>query len=272
MKPAPFDFVRASSIAEATRLLDASNGCNRVIAGAQSLGPMLNLRLAQPRLLIDITGIPELTRIENDRDAITVGACVTTANIEDGRLPGDGLEALANIASGIAYRAVRNRGTIGGSLCHADPSADWLTALSALGAECIVRGAQRQRLLPLEQLVTGAYQTALAEDEILEAVRLPRLSKKGRLGFVKICRKVGEFALAMAAVRIDPERGPIRFAIGATNSCPIVIADGALSGDGGRLNQAAVYNLFDQHGITDRVGRHQQFAALSRAYEQAASL
>ena len=209
MKPAPFDFVRASSIADATRLLDASNGSNRVIAGAQSLGPMLNLRLAQPRLLIDITGIPELTRIENDRDAITIGACVTTANIEDGRLPGDGLEVLANIASGIAYRAVRNRGTIGGSLCHADPSADWLTAFSALGAECIVRGTQRQRMLPLEQLVTGAYQTALAEDEILEAVRLPRLSKKGRLGFVKICRKVGEFALAMAAVRIDPERGPI---------------------------------------------------------------
>jgi aerobic carbon-monoxide dehydrogenase medium subunit len=270
MKPTSFDLVRASSIAEATHLLDAGNGCARVIAGSQSLGPMLNLRLSRPQLLIDITGIPELTRIEDDRDAITVGACVTTADIEDGCLAGEGLGMLAQIASGIAYRAVRNRGTIGGSLCHADPSADWLTVLSAVGAECFIRGTRGQRRLPLEQFVTGGYQTALARDEILEAVRLQRLSAKGRLGFVKICRKVGEFALAMAAVRRDPERGAIRFAIGATNGCPIVGAADALISPGGRLDEAAVYKLFDQHGITDRVRRRQQFTALSRAHEQAA--
>ena len=270
MKPTSFDLVRASSIAEATHLLDAGNGYARVIAGSQSLGPMLNLRLSRPQLLIDITGIPELTRIEDDRDAITVGACVTTADIEDGCLPGEGLDTLARIASGIAYRAVRNRGTIGGSLCHADPSADWLTVLSAVGAECLIRGTRRQRRLPLEQFVTGGYQTVLAGDEILEAVRLPRISAKGRLGFVKICRKVGEFALAMAAVRRDPDRGAVRLAVGATNGCPIVVTADALIGRGGRLDEAAVYELFDQHGITDRVRRRQQFVALSRAHEQAA--
>ena len=126
MKPAAFDFVRATSIAEATRLLAEANGAARLIAGAQSLGPMLNLRLAQPRLLIDITGIPELTRIEDDDETVTIGACVTTANIEDGRLPGRGLDMLSTVAAQIAYRAVRNRGTIGGSLCHADPAADWV--------------------------------------------------------------------------------------------------------------------------------------------------
>jgi aerobic carbon-monoxide dehydrogenase medium subunit len=94
----------------------------RVVAGAQSLGPMLNLRLAQPRTLIDVTGIPELTRISDDADAVMLGACVTTANIEDGRLPGRGLDHLSAVAMRIAYRAVRNRGTVGGSLCHADPS------------------------------------------------------------------------------------------------------------------------------------------------------
>lgn len=269
MKPSSFDFVRASTIAEATRLLHESNGSARVIAGAQSLGPMLNLRLAQPDLIIDITGIPELTRVEADREAVTVGACVTTANVEDGRLPGDGLDTFARVAVGIAYRAVRNRGTIGGSLCHADPSADWLTVLSAVGAECIIRGTQGQRRLPLEGFVTGAYHTALAQDEILEAVQLPRLSAKGRLGFVKICRKVGEFALAMAAVCKDSGRGPVRVAIGATTGRPIVVADGTLCDSGGRLNEAAVHKLFDRHGLTDGANRRQQFAALSRAYEQA---
>jgi aerobic carbon-monoxide dehydrogenase medium subunit len=270
MKPAAFDFVRASSVAETTRLLRECENGARVIAGAQSLGPMLNLRLSQPRLLVDITGIPELTRIEDDAEAVTIGACVTTANIEDGRLPGSGLHALARIACGIAYRAVRNRGTVGGSLCHADPSADWLTVMNAVGAECIITGPQAQRRLPLDQFITGAYQTALAPDEILEAIRLRRLSADGRLGYVKICRKVGEFAMAMAAVRRDPEQGSVRIAIGATNSRPIVVADGTgLCRSDGELNEAAVFQLFDRHGLTDRTNRHQQLAALSRAYRQA---
>ncbi|MGZ5897404.1 MAG: FAD binding domain-containing protein, partial [Xanthobacteraceae bacterium] len=88
MKPAVFDFVRATSIAEATRLLAEANGAARLVAGAQSLGPMLNLRLTQPRILIDVTRIPELPRIEDGHETVTIGACGTTANIEDGRLPG----------------------------------------------------------------------------------------------------------------------------------------------------------------------------------------
>src|SRR3954462_14661962 len=140
----------------------------RVVAGAQSLGPMLNLRLAQPRTLIDVTGIAELTRVSDAPDAVTLGACVTTANIEDGKLPGRGLEHLPAVAMRIAYRAVRNRGTIGGSLCHADPSADWVSVLSALGAECHIAGPNGSRRLPADRFVTGAYETALAANEVLE--------------------------------------------------------------------------------------------------------
>src|ERR1043165_6935615 len=99
MKAASFELVRARSVVEATQLLPGAAGEARLVAGAQSLGPMLNLRLAQPRLLIDITGIRELTRIEETGDRVTIGACVTTANIEDGRLPGTGFEALPAIAS-----------------------------------------------------------------------------------------------------------------------------------------------------------------------------
>src|SRR5262245_9315413 len=151
MKPANFAFARAASLGEASTILREANGGAKVVAGGQSLGPMLNLRLVQPRILIDITAIPELTRVEEDAEGITVGACVTTADIEDGRLGMPELPILSAIAAGIAYRAVRNRGTIGGSLCHADPAGDWLPVLSALGAECIAGDGRRARRIPVAQ-------------------------------------------------------------------------------------------------------------------------
>jgi carbon-monoxide dehydrogenase medium subunit len=270
MKPVPFDIVRAGSLAEASRLLRETDGHGRLVAGAQSLGPMLNLRLAQPKLLIDLTGIPELTRMTDDGDAVTVGACVTTANIEDGRLPGRGLDHLSVVAARIAYRAVRNRGTIGGSLCHADPAADWVSVLCALGAECHIAGANGKRRLPADQFVTGAYQSALAPDEVLEAITLPRLSPRARFGYFKVCRKAGEFALAIGAVLNDPERRQFRVVVGATKGQPIVLADGRkVSRSEAGIDEAAVLTLLDQHGITERTVRRQQIAALARAHEQA---
>ncbi|MEA2967408.1 MAG: aerobic carbon-monoxide dehydrogenase medium subunit [Alphaproteobacteria bacterium] len=104
MKPAIFEFVRARTLSEATKILLESDGAARVVAGAQSLGPMLNLRLVQPRILVDVTGIAELTEIDDRADAVTLGACITTANIEDGRLPGRGLQPLSVVAERIAYR------------------------------------------------------------------------------------------------------------------------------------------------------------------------
>jgi len=156
MKPAAFEFVRARTLSEATTILLESEGAARVVAGAQSLGPMLNLRLVQPRILVDVTGIAELTEIDDRADAVTLGACITTANIEDGRLPGRGLQPLSVVAGRIAYRAVRNRGTIGGSVCHADPAADWISALCALGAQCVIAGPGGPRRLAVEDFVTGA--------------------------------------------------------------------------------------------------------------------
>jgi aerobic carbon-monoxide dehydrogenase medium subunit len=270
MKPASFEFIRARSVAEATRLLVEADGAGRVIAGAQSLGPMLNLRLVRPRLLIDITGIPELTHIEDVGDSVTLGACVTTANIEDGKLPGWGFEALRSIATRIAYRAIRNRSTIGGSFCHADPAADWVSVLCALGAECLLSGVNGKRWVAANQFITGAYETALAPSEVLEAIKLPRPSQRSRFGYFKVCRKAGEFALAMGAVMNDPERRELRMVIGATKTRPIVVDDasGLLSGDS-TIDEARVLRVLDQHGITDLVSRRQQVAALTRAYDQA---
>ena len=131
MKPANFEFARAATLAEAAAILRQADGA-KVVAGGQSLGPMLNLRLVQPSILVDITAIPELTRIEEDADWLSLGACITTSDIEDGRVPVAELPILMTVAGGVAYRAVRNRGTVGGSICHADPAGDWLPALLAL--------------------------------------------------------------------------------------------------------------------------------------------
>ena len=113
MKPSNFEFARATSLAEAATILRQAAGSARVVAGGQSLGPMLNLRLVQPSILVDITAIPELTHIDEDGDGIIVGACITTSDIEDGRVRVEELPILASVAGGVAYRAVRNRGTIG---------------------------------------------------------------------------------------------------------------------------------------------------------------
>ncbi len=125
-----------------------TDGMTKIIAGGQSLGPMLNLRLVEPDLIIDISGLSELKQAERSGDELVIGACVTHGDIEDGRIPDVTRGAMQRVAGAIAYRAVRNRGTIGGSLSHADPAADWVSALSALGAKVTLRsacGAPRSR-------------------------------------------------------------------------------------------------------------------------------
>ena len=120
-----------------------AKGAAKIMAGGQSLGPMLNLRLVQPDLIIDITGLAELKHAERSGDELVIGACVTHGDIEDGRIPDVTRDAMRRVAGGIAYRAVRNRGTIGGSLSHADPAADWVSALPALGARIRLRSPSR---------------------------------------------------------------------------------------------------------------------------------
>ena len=225
MKPTNFEFARAASLGEAAAVLRQANGGAKAVAGGQSLGPMLNLRLVQPSILVDITAIPELTRIEEDADGITVGACITTSDIEDGRVRMQELPILATVAGGVAYRAVRNRGTIGGSICHADPAGDWVPALSAFGAECIVTDGRHVRRVPVEEFVTGAFEVVLEPGELLQAIRIPRPSRAARCGYYKVCRKAGEFALASGAVLVDSERDRFRAVIGATAGRPIVIDD-----------------------------------------------
>lgn len=223
MKAAAFDLIRPRDVPEALAAL--ATGA-RPLAGGQSLGPMMNFRLAQPGRLVDVRTLRALRRHEERADHVLWGAAVTHAEVEDGVVPDPTGGTLRAIASHIAYRAVRNRGTVGGSLCHADPAADWITALAALGGTALITGPGGDREEPFTGWMTGAFSTRLREGELLVAARLPRPGPGARLAYRKLCRKEGEFAMAIAAVLEEPGRGRRRIVIGGTDGAPL-IAEGA---------------------------------------------
>ena len=225
MKPAAFDYEKPRDLPAALKLLTEADGSAKILAGGQSLGPMLNMRLAQPRLLIDVRGVDELNQVTDSDGGVVFGSCTTHAAIEDGEVPDITRGLMREVAANIAYRAVRNRGTIGGSLCHADPAADWVSVLTLLAAVALIGGPRGRRELPVERFMKGAFTTDLADDEILVGLRIPNLSGRARWGHYKFCRKPGEFAESIGAVLDDPEHGVCRAVIGATGSAPHVIDD-----------------------------------------------
>jgi carbon-monoxide dehydrogenase medium subunit len=169
---------------------------------------------------------------------------------------------------------VRNRGTIGGSLAHADPAADWITALSGLGAEAVICSAGGERRVPVETLMTGVFESDLAHDELLSAVRIGRLSSTARWGYYKYCRKTGELAQAMAAYLYDPDRSVCRAVIGAAGGPPIVFGSAAaLFSNGvagqGSPDRALVTQALVARGMSDKVEQQVHFACLQRAIAQA---
>ncbi|MFD1282098.1 FAD binding domain-containing protein [Methylobacterium goesingense] len=279
MKPSPFAWERPASLAALLDRLATAEGGVKLIAGAQSLGPMLALRLVEPDLILDITGIAELRQARVEAGALVLGACVTHANIEDGRVPDLTGGALQRVASAIAYRPVRNRGTIGGSLVHADPAADWVSALMALGAEVEIAGPQGRRTLPVERFVTGALEVALGPAEILVAVRVPALPPGAAWSYVKHCAKIGEFAHAIGAVRLEPGAGRGRAVIGAVEGAPVLLADarplfgGRISPDfAERFEPSAAEAALIAAGMADPVERHVHVTVLARAVAQAGKL
>jgi len=273
VKAVNFDYARPRDI-EASLSLLAEDGLSvKVMAGSQSLGPMLNMRLVQPDLLVDITGVEELRLVKEEADGVVIGACITHSDIEDGRVRDVTGGALPSVAHGIAYRAVRNRGTVGGSLTHADPAADWISILAALGATVTLRGPNGARTIPVEDYMLGALEPDLRPGELLVSAKVPRLSRTARWGYHKLCRKTGEFAHAIGAFVVDPERGVCRAVIGATESRPIVIADARpIVADGARerFDGRVADALASSAGMSDPLDRQTHVVALRRAVERAA--
>ena len=277
MKPAPFAYERPRDLPTALAAM-GGDGVVKIIAGGQSLGPMLNLRLVAPDLLVDIAGIDELKHVEHTGGELVIGACVTHADIEDGRIPDVTRGAMQRVASAIAYRAVRNRGTIGGSLSHADPSADWVSALSALGATLTLQSARGVRDVAMKDFIVGALETVLMPGEMIASVRVPAVAASARWAYVKACRKTGEFAHAIGAVLIDPAAATARIVIGAVEAAPIVIDQaeelfgGRIDGEFGKTFDPRVADaLLSKAGIRDAADRHIHVAVLRKAIAEAAA-
>jgi carbon-monoxide dehydrogenase medium subunit len=268
LKPVRFEYAAAADVAAASALLAQAEDGAKPIAGGQSLGPMLNLRLARPAALVDVSRATDMRSARDDGDAIVYGGAVTHAEIEDGAVPDATPGWLAAVARRIAYRAVRNRGTIGGSLAHADPAADWVNVLTALGAHVVLACSGGSRTVALTDFFTGPFATVLAPDEVIAGVRVLKREPKARWGYWKFCLKVGDFAKASAAVLIDPDRPETRILLGAIERPPMLLADPAAI-LAGRMPLADVVKQAVPHLSDESHALH--VAALRRAIAMATS-
>jgi carbon-monoxide dehydrogenase medium subunit len=264
MKAAKFDYVAATGLEDALAQLAAGG---KPVSGSQSLGPMLNMRLATPDLLVDLRQLPELRGYREEEGKLVIGAAVTHAEIEDGALPDATRGMLPSIAADIAYRPVRTRGTVGGSLCHADPAADWPTAMTALGATLVLAGPDGQRRVAMDDFMQGAFATALREGEILLAVEVPVLSDQARWGYYKFCRKTGEFAETICGAVLDPAQGIGRVVLGGLGGAPRRLA--ALE-ENPRAGDAEIAAAIDGLGLAmEAPQRAIHVTAVKRALAQA---
>jgi aerobic carbon-monoxide dehydrogenase medium subunit len=223
MKAAIFDYAVPKTVAEASALLASGGAATAAIAGGQSLLPMLNLRVALPDLVVDIGRLQELKEVAATSTNIRIGALTTHAAIEDGKLPESFGGLMQRVASKISYRAVRNYGTIGGSVALADPAADWTGCLMALGAHVRISGLKGARSQPVGEFVLGQYSTSLASDEIILGFDVPRPDAPLRWGFFKVVRKSGAFADSIAFAVAHGRGGPASVVLAAAADRPCLL-------------------------------------------------
>lgn len=206
MYSADFDYHRARSIADAQRLLAATPGA-KLLAGGHSLVPLLKLRLAAPPAVIDIGRIPELRGISREGDSIRIGALTTHADLASSAELRTSAAALADAAANVGDPAVRNRGTIGGNVAHADPASDLPAVLVALGASFVAVGPKGERTIPADRFFTGILSTALADDEILLAVLVPASVRGQGSAYVKFKHPASGYAVMGAAALVTVKDG-----------------------------------------------------------------
>jgi carbon-monoxide dehydrogenase medium subunit len=214
-RPAEFEYKRPASLDEAIGLL-AEDGDTRPLAGGHSLLPMMKLRLAEPAALVDIGRIPGLEGIEVAGEELRIGALATHASVAASELVRERCRVLAATAEGIGDRQVRNRGTIGGSLAHADPGADYPTVVTALGATVVVRGPGGEREVLADDFFTGVFTTALEQGELVTAVRVRGVESAA---YVKHRHPASGYAVAGVAVVLRPEAA--RIVVGGVTGTPV---------------------------------------------------
>jgi aerobic carbon-monoxide dehydrogenase medium subunit len=204
MYPSRFSYEAPRSLDEAIDLMSKGGGEAKVLAGGQSLVPLLKLRFASPDLLVDINRIPDLGYHRADPDGtIRIGALCRHADLERSTLLTESQPTMAAAAPLVADPIVRNRGTLVGSLCHADPQGDWASVVTALGGYVVAQGVNGRRTIPLVDFVTGPFQNTLAIDEIAVEAVIPAPKGTAAGGYLKLERRVGDFATAGVAVAIE---------------------------------------------------------------------
>ncbi len=243
MYPSRFRYEAPRSLDEAIALLRDGGGEAKVLAGGQSLIPLLKLRFAAPEMLVDINEIPGLDYHEVDADGtIRIGALCRHADLEHSTMLASTQPTMAAAAPLIADPIVRNRGTLVGSLCHADPQGDWASVITALGGHVVAQGSGGRRNIGMTELVSGPFQNVLASDEIVVEAVVPAPKGTPAGGYLKLERRVGDFATAGVAVAIERSGGSItRAGIALTGVGPSTIdaADAAQTAGRGRAERRA---------------------------------
>jgi carbon-monoxide dehydrogenase medium subunit len=234
MFPAAFDYRSPASLEEALELLTEHGDSAKVMAGGQSLIPLLKLRFAQPGLLIDIGRLPGLSGVRRN-GSLTIGALTRHVDIERSKDFGGVWAIFPEAAHWIADPLVRNQGTIGGSICHADPAGDWGSVMLALEADLVARSAKGERVIHAADFFQGPFTTTLRPDEILTEIRVMPSSKGAAGAYNKLERKVGDFATVAVAVQVELDGDKVsRAGIGLTSVGPknikAVAAEKALVG------------------------------------------
>ena len=236
MKPAPFRYHAPKTVEEAVETLaEVAPDDGRVLAGGQSLVPIMAFRLARPAHLVDINGVEALNRLAVENGKLCIGACVRHAAFHTPVVEGPLGRLLATVVRHIAHQPNRTRGTFCGSVAHADPASEWCLVVAALDGEMVAQSTAGTRVIPARDYFRGIMTTALKEDELLTQVRLPIPPADTRCGFYEFSRRAGDFALAMALATFRLRDGLIiepRVAVGSVEACPrrIARAEDALAG------------------------------------------
>jgi carbon-monoxide dehydrogenase medium subunit len=265
MFPASFDYERPASLEEALGLVAAHGDEAKVMAGGQSLIPLLKLRLAAPGVLVDIGRVPGLAALDVQGGALTIGARTRHVDIERSADLRSRFPILTEAAPQISDPLIRNAGTVGGSICHADPSGDWGAVMLALNAEFVVRSTRGERRVPATSFFDGPFTTILEPDEILTEIHVPAPGERSGGAYLKLERKIGDFATAAVAVQVEMANGHIgRVGIGLTSVGPTNLkatrAEEALAGaapddavidEAARLAAAACDPRSDVRGSAD---------------------
>jgi carbon-monoxide dehydrogenase medium subunit len=279
MYAAPFEYHRPESLAEAIALLGEFGDDGKLIAGGHSLVPLLKLRFTRPQHLIDIRRLPALAAIREERDALIIGASVTHATVEKSAVVRAKLPVLAEAAGMIGDPAVRNMGTIGGSLAHADPNADWPAIVLAFGADIVIANPQGEKRVPAGEFFKGLMTTALETTDIITGVRFPLQPQRTGSAYVKYPHPASRFAVCGVATLITlDDRGTISRArvamtgIGPTATRRIAVEE-ALTG---KRPDPAVIKAAAQHAAdglelhADPMGSAEYKANLARVFTERA--